>query len=155
MPPEQIQDSDIVSRSIYSPKDYSLNDVGVLDLKRSFVFQEKHQYSESVNCNRLLNNSVDAIHALGIRKLDNDNARLIKEGNNPRVYTGFVSSGVEKVRNTARVGDMHFEVLNTPIPENLAHCDIKLNFSGTRPNTAQKSLVVQRLCDCFDRETLY
>src|ERR1700684_477508 len=103
MPPEKIRDEDIVSRSIYRPKDYLPDNLTFLDLHRSFTFQSTNKYCDSVNCHRQVGDDAQQLHALGIRKQDNDNARLVSQGRPPeREYTGFVPAITGKIREDAK-----------------------------------------------------
>ena len=135
-----IHNDDIVSRSIIDPKDF--DEQGVLCLRKSFQFSSKNDYNQSVNCNRMLNNDVGAIHDLGLKKQALDHAN----GKTSRTYVGYVEAEVEQIRQVS-VGDddTSFDVKHHPEKGNDAHCHIKLHFKQTNARNA----AINKLMDVF------
>ena len=140
--PEEIFDNDVVSRIVLEPKDY---ENGVLDLRKSFQFSRNNEYCESVNCNRLLNNNISAIHQFGLYKQDLDHA----SGRVNRMYTGYCESAVLPIRQININELAHFGVYHCIENGNNAHCHIKLNFK-VQPNHRQaRTVAINKLIDCF------
>jgi len=136
--PEDIFDNDVVSRSVLDPKDYVS---GVLDLRKSFQFSNNNQYRQSVNCNRLLNDDVMAIHKLGLDKQALDHAN----GRTERTYKGYCQSVVEPIRKINVNELAHFKVCHFLENNNNAHCHIEMYF--TQKNA--RSEAVNQLVECF------
>ncbi|MDI9313622.1 MAG: hypothetical protein QM529_02955 [Hydrotalea sp.] len=129
---------DIVNRLIYSPS----FDGDKLDIKKSFFFQERDGYKESVNCKRLVINYPDDIHAMGNRN-----------SHSKKVYKGFSESIISKIKNISE-RDYRFDIEHTPISGNPAHCDIVLKFPSsditTRPSKSIRQFVIDKLATTFE-----
>jgi len=120
MPPP-LPDEDFVSRIILDPKDY--NHGGMLDLSIGFQFPSDDECCESANCNRLLGNDPAKIHALGYEK-----QAIQRQKNRNQIYKGYVEAKCVDIKSI-RVETYHFTVFHDPMPENEAHCHIKMNYT--------------------------
>lgn len=142
-----INDDDEVSRLVFRPKDF-LDGIGPLKISKHLYFNEKHNYKESVNCRRLVTNYPKDLHQQGHEKAANDSSKKKQEGKDPVTYEGFVSIRVEAARSINE--DNHsFDVIHSPIKNNQAHCDIELTFPDTKPQKAQRNLIIQKLAEGF------
>jgi hypothetical protein len=135
---EQILDEDVVSRIMLDPKDFP---GGVLDLRCSFQFSNTNGYCQSVNCNRLVNNDIQAIHKLGLIKEAIDHAA----GRTDRKYKGYCEAQVAPIRaininECARLEVYHKEELG-----NSAHCEIHVEWSQKNA----RNEAIGQLIDCF------
>jgi hypothetical protein len=142
-----INDDDTVSRLVFRPKDF-LDGVGPLSLSNHLYFNEKHGYKESVNCQRLMAKYPEDLHQQGRLKAEKDSERKKKEGKEAVRYEGFVSAQVQTVR-TLNESNHCFDVYHSPIKGNMAHCDIQLLFTGTKPQTSQRNLLREKLARVF------
>lgn len=142
-----ISDDDEVSRLVFRPKDY-LDGVGPLSLSKSLYFQSKDEYKESVNCNRFVRSFPQDLHQQGYEKAQRDTGKRAKEGKPAVTYEGFCPIHARTVRSVNE-GEHRFGVNHSPTNDNMAHCDIQLQFPGQKPMTAQKNLAIQKLADGF------
>jgi hypothetical protein len=145
---EPILDSDIVSRSYFFPRDY--REEGILDLSRCLCFQEGNSYKESVNCNRLLGDSEEAIHNLGLKKqLDDQMA-----GRPDKVYKGYGEARVGDIR-AINVNESRVIVYHEFENGNSAHCTLQIRWCNDNKNKNVRSVIRQRVSDCFKRTVNY
>lgn len=136
---ENLIESDELARLIFSPKDYLDGGLGALDMSGCFCFSKKSNHRESVNCRRLSNNYPADFHRQGDAQLDERNKIC---------YMGFCLILVENLQSI-KCGRYYFIAVHSPLQDNIAHCDIRLENEKNEKLKPERRLAIKKLADAF------